>query len=282
MQPAPSSSLRTSELSFRSAARSVTVTGECEPRRPRPSGKSRTRGRSKRSASRLNVSTMLILYRPVTGLLLCAIRTLGHIGDARAVAPLCRKLLGVDPADRRAAASALGNIGGAKAVDALCAALNYPPERRDHFSSDADDARGAAARALGMIGDDRAVDPLCASLVQQLSAEGLSSASEERRLGAAWGLGKLGDSRAIGPLCEALSDKRVAVRKASLQALSEILLRSAHNARPENLKRVAELKTIAIGMESDGEGFFGGWIYTDCDHVKQLARQELARRSLLK
>jgi HEAT repeat protein len=211
-----------------------------------------------------------------------AIGALGDIADARAVGSLCSKLRNLDAEVREAAAHALASIGDPRAVDPLCAALNYPPTRQDHFHSHADDARGAAARALGRIGDARAVDPLCVALVDPLSAEGLDSAVRERRREAAWGLGELGDPRAIDPLCEALRDKDLDVRKKSLEALGEILSRSSNKASPKNLKRVAELENIVIEMKSDGEGFFGGWISTDCAQVRQLARQELVRRRLLK
>jgi HEAT repeat protein len=211
-----------------------------------------------------------------------AIRALGDIADARAVGALCSQLSSDHAETRGAAAAALGQIGDARAVDALCAALNYPATRRDHFNNDADDARGSAARALGRIGDDRAVDPLCAALVDPLSAEGLDSAVRERRRQAAWGLGKLVDPRAIDPLCEALRDDDLEVRRKSLEALSEILSKSLNKASSESLKRVAGIKGIVIEMASDGEGFFGGWISTDCTQVTQLAHQELVRRKLLK
>ena len=41
---------------------------------------------------------------------------------------------------------------------------------------------------------------------------------------------------------------------------------------------MAELGRVVVDIRSDGEGFFGGWIYTDCAQVKQLACQELVRR----
>lgn len=83
-----------------------------------------------------------------------AARTLGEIGDPRAVEPLCAVLN--DPRRRYewtacAAAKALGEIGDARAVEPLCAALKNP-----HSSS----IRWNAAEALGEIGDARASEAL--------------------------------------------------------------------------------------------------------------------------
>jgi len=59
-------------------------------------------------------------------------------------------------------------------------------------------------------------------------------------------------------------------------------VKSSSEASSENLKLVAELGMVIVDMASDGEGFFGGWISSDCAEVKQLARQELLRRGLVK
>lgn len=92
-----------------------------------------------------------------------AARTLGEIGDARAVGPLKIALKDPHPWVRKAAAEALGRIGDPGAVDALAEALE-----------DVDaNVRFSAAEALGEIGDARAIEPLIYALVD--ISEGVSS-----------------------------------------------------------------------------------------------------------
>jgi hypothetical protein len=129
---------------------------------------------------------------------------------------------------------------------------------------------------LGRIGDPGTVEPLCAALTSD------HKEVSRTREGAASALGKLADPQAIAPLYKALTgDSHLDVRKQALKALGEILLRSSGRASPENLKLVAELGSVVVEVASDGEGFFGGWISTDCAQLKQLAREELNRRGLL-
>jgi len=174
-----------------------------------------------------------------------AARSLGRIGDVRAVDPLIATLgsdhlcaeardalvgIGAPAVEaliavlkdgnwkmRDEAASLLGRIGDARAVEPLVVAL----EDEDK------DVRRVAARALGWLGDSRAVEPLKHALpspdgaTERAAADALvaiwspavdpliaalKSKHQPVRVSAAEALGKLGDVRAVAPLIAALED----------------------------------------------------------------------------
>jgi HEAT repeat protein len=134
-----------------------------------------------------------------------AARSLGVIGDARAITPLTT-MLGDPRADVRDAASyALRDIGE-PAVVPLVAMLNTTEES----------VRYHAMRTLGDIGSPSSVDPLSAVL-----AHGDSDAKKA----AAWVLGATKGNRAVSYLIDALSDSGVEVQLAALNALQV----SGHN-----------------------------------------------------
>jgi hypothetical protein len=81
-----------------------------------------------------------------------AAKSLGSIGDARAVEPLCEALKDGNWEVRNAAAEALGHIGDARAVEPLSAAVK-----------DLSMAALSAAESLGLIGSERALEVLVAS-----------------------------------------------------------------------------------------------------------------------
>jgi HEAT repeat protein len=126
----------------------------------------------------------------------------------------------------------------------------------------------------------------------------LHDSAPRARIEAAHALAELADRRCVGPLCDAhqdhdwnvrteaaralIGDNDLDVRKQALEALGEILSRSSSRASPENLRLVAELGSVIVDVASDGEGFFGGCISSGCAEIKQLARQELVLRGLLK
>jgi hypothetical protein len=83
-----------------------------------------------------------------------AAKTLGEIGDTRAVEPLIQALEDEESGVRMYAAMALAKIGDAKAVEPLIQALE------DEESG----VRREAAEALGEIGDERAIEPLIQAL----------------------------------------------------------------------------------------------------------------------
>ena len=131
-----------------------------------------------------------------------AAKSLGELGDVRAVEPLIECLEDEDEDVRSIAAEALGKIGDAKAIEPLIKALN----------DDKRAVRSAAAEALGRIGK-----PGVEQLVQALKDK-----SARVRLGAAEALGKLRDVRTIEPLIQALEDDNLDVRWSAAEALSKI------------------------------------------------------------
>lgn len=117
-----------------------------------------------------------------------AARALGEIGNTKAFAPLLQALNDTDDEIRVAAARALGEMGDARAVTPLLRALNDKDNK----------IRIAAAVALGDIGDGRAVE----SLIQLLGHYKLGEP-------AAMALGKIGEP-AVGPLIQVIKhDKRI-------------------------------------------------------------------------
>jgi HEAT repeat protein len=125
------------------------------------------------------------------------------------------------------------------------------------------------------IGDPRAVVPLVVALqesevyVQRYVAEALA---------------KVGDARAVVPLCIALGHPDIA--QEALHALRAVLERTAGDVPIDDLRRVASLEDDgrAVVEVPDTDGGYLSWNQVeerlDCRPVKQLARQELARRGL--
>ncbi|MFO1156126.1 MAG: HEAT repeat domain-containing protein [Rhodospirillales bacterium] len=161
-----------------------------------------------------------------------AARSLGKIGDARAVEPLTATLQDDDWNVRSAAAEALADIGS-PAVSLLIATLrNRDPQ-----------VRKAAAETLGKIVDARAAEPLIAALrdddwdVQSTAAQALGKIGSPAvelliaalrnkewrvRLLATKVLGMIGDARVVGPLIAILRSADGQVRSAAVEALGKI------------------------------------------------------------
>jgi HEAT repeat protein len=137
----------------------------------------------------------------------CA-RTLGHIRDARAVAPLGAAMLdgSVAPED---AVVALEMIGGPEAAEALASAI-----ADESFA-----ARPRAATALWHFRTDNAVQALLGALRDE---------DPELRRQAAWALGMARDAAAVEPLLERLEeDADAGVRARAAHALAQLGARRA-------------------------------------------------------
>jgi HEAT repeat protein len=163
---------------------------------------------------------------------------------------------------RRQAIQGLVKLGAA-AVEPLCLALHD----QDGYT------RRFAAEALARIGDPRAVVSLVVALQE-------SEVYVQRYV--AGELAVVGDARAIAPLCTALGKPEIA--REALHALRTVLERTVGNVPIDELRRVASLVDDgrAVVEVPDTDGGYLSWNQVeerlDCRPVKQLARQELARR----
>jgi FOG: HEAT repeat len=141
-------------------------------------------------------------YEKDAGIRAAAARSLGRIGDSRAVEPLIAVLGDARKEVRRAAVQALSLIGNPRAVEPLIGVLK-----------DSDPiVRQTAAHAVGKVGAP-AFEPLIGALTD--STAGVRQA-------AARALGTIGDPRAIEPLSGALTDSTVGVRQAAAKALAKL------------------------------------------------------------
>ena len=134
-----------------------------------------------------------------------AAKTLGLLGDKRAVDPLIKALADDRGWVRADYARALGQLGDKRAIDPLIKAL---ADEEGTMGT----TRGAFVHALGQLGD-AAVDPLI---------KALSDGDRMLRGWAAYALGKLGDKRAVDPLIKALADDDSRVRNAAEAALRKL------------------------------------------------------------
>lgn len=141
-------------------------------------------------------------YEKDAGVRAAAARSLGRIGDSRAVEPLIAVLGDARRDVRQAAVEALSLIGNPRAIEPIIGLLK-----------DSDPiVRQTAAGALGRVGAP-AVEPLCGALTD--STAGV-------RRAAARALGTIGDPRAIEPLSGALTDSTAGVRQAAAKALARL------------------------------------------------------------
>jgi len=168
-----------------------------------------------------------------------AARTLGRIGDARAVDPLLQVFINdKNNYVRGEAARALGEIGDTRAVALLLQALN-----------DKDDKiRVAAARALGEMGDAQAVAPLL---------QALNDKDSKIRIAAAGALGEIRDGRAVESLIHLLGHFKLgepaamALGKIGEPAVGPLILVLKHDNRigPQEhaslaLSRIMDVKAV--------------------------------------
>jgi HEAT repeat protein len=164
---------------------------------------------------------------------------------------------------RRASADALGRLGHRPAVPALRTLLREEAEDAD--------VRGAAAVALGRLHADEAVDDLTwalgdeevasdaltallqlgrglPELLGKLDTKGKGSRGQKSsRLRTLRALGTLGDPGAVGALLIATADRAAEVRTTAVHALSELVRKVDHGARPADWPRLRE--DIGAGIE---------------------------------
>jgi HEAT repeat protein len=131
-----------------------------------------------------------------------ACKSLGELGDLRAVEPLLAR---VQDADRDVCCAAQGALVelGPKAVEPLIAALSHGDLRESK----------SACQLLAIIGDARAVEPLIARLDDR---------DADMRRWVCRALGQLRDVRAVEPLVGALEGRDANVRQAAVEALGKI------------------------------------------------------------
>lgn len=163
-----------------------------------------------------------------------AARSLGRIGNARAVEPLVKALRDQVEPVRDSAVESLGRIGE-PAVEVLARTLS---------GESYDMVRWQLVRALGETRNPKALEPLIDALkdtdetVRRLAIEALAKIGEaaigplihslrdrgERdiKYGAAVALGKIGNARAVEPLVEALRNEGPAVRQGAIFGLVDI------------------------------------------------------------
>lgn len=167
-------------------------------------------------------------------------------------------------APRWQALAGLVTLGDA-AVPPLCQALQDQDAHTRRF----------AAEALRRIGDARGVMPLVIALQE-------SEVYVQRYVAGA--LAVLGDAQAVEPLYTALQNPDLA--REALAALYAVLVRVAANTPTAVLHRVVTLPDDgwAVVEVPDTDGGYLSWNrveqWLDYRPVKQLARQELARRDL--
>jgi len=175
--------------------------------------------------------------------------------------PVIRALKAKSPAVRRAAARILGKIGSSHVIDPLIEAMN-----------DADSSlRAEAASALRLAGDQRALTPLIAALADP---------NAPVRKNAATALATLGDERIVKPLLASMA--RGGSAGEILSALIMVMSLYAPDVDAEDLHTMANLAVKApsdpaaagqpAGISPETE--------MDCSALRQLAREELARRGI--
>lgn len=212
---------------------------------------------------------------------------LGKIPDARAAAELVEALGDKEQEVRKAAEEALVELGTAVAADAIRALRHKSPE-----------VRRAAARVLGRIGDPAAVEPLLEALrdrdewVRAHAAEVLRKLGDQRvipaflaalddgnervRAHAAAVLGELGDPHQIvGPLLRAARQGKSL--RACVGALIAVMALHAADVGADDLRAMAEFTAASAGERPPAAGSEDD---INCSALRQLAREELARRGL--
>lgn len=184
-------------------------------------------------------------------------------GDAAAGA-LIATLSSKDPARRRQAAEALGLLRAPCAVEPLLRALRDFDPAVQNAAAGALVGTGAAALE-GLVGMLSHHDPGA----QRLAARAL---------------GEIGDPRAAGALASAIEQngiipneymELIEVLRASVDALAAILARCPPAISMGDLQRIAALPDAVRQDASAGRGE----PVIDCEPVRDLARQELQRRS---
>jgi HEAT repeat protein len=225
-----------------------------------------------------------------------AARTLGQIGDSRAVEPLLAILN--DKKDfhvQHAVACALERLGDARAVEPLITLL------KDNNN----DLRKAAARTLGMLKDKRAVEPLLRLLddkeksVREVTSYALGQIGDSRAVeslitvfknkdnegylkeAAACALGMLGDAHGIKWIVEE-SSRDCCWDGERIVGKLELILKNGANriaaTELHTLARLSDIYSTEYPANPDADPHFTS---ISCSTVRELARQELLSRGLI-
>ena len=164
-----------------------------------------------------------------------AAKSLGKIGDPRAVEPLIEVLQSGSPP--REVARALGEIGDLRAVQPLIDALEAQVGKDHHW-----ELPQSIIEALSKLGDTRAIEPLNTFLSHKSSYE---KGSELTRSALASALGTIGDSMVVAVLTRTLNtDPEEVVKVMAAVALGRLAERG-------QLGFLAGITRIALKAESE-------------------------------
>ncbi|MCX5644495.1 MAG: HEAT repeat domain-containing protein [Phycisphaerae bacterium] len=171
----------------------------------------------------------------------------------------------LNPNLRDDALDALGDIGSEASVPRLIGILSQSATGYDPHH---------AAKALGKMGTRQAVEPLIAALSS--SVYGLPRAAAEA-------LGEIRDGRALLPLANyARSLKSEDGTSVAVDSMIMILESCMASINEEDLAAVSAMADIGW-KETDWSNHVGQWSTrersVDCSRIRQLAAQELARRT---
>ncbi|MBX2860508.1 MAG: HEAT repeat domain-containing protein [Vampirovibrio sp.] len=152
----------------------------------------------------------------VLRLRISAVRSLGRIGDNRAMEPLMTLLN--DKSEnyrlRLAATESLGQLGDDHAVAPLVNLLNDEWEKSLYIKE-------SAAKALGMLGDIRALEPLIDALESKRGIRDKFNVFKEYIIEAIGRIGSAGSRKATDSLIAALSDEAPSIRLTAVHALAQ-------------------------------------------------------------
>jgi HEAT repeat protein len=160
---------------------------------------------------------------------------------------------------RRAAARILGRLGSQAAVDPLIEALKDPDEW----------VRAYAAEVLRKLGDQRIIPAFIGSL---------EDSNDHVRTHAAAVLGELGDQQVVRPLLRAA--RRSEAQHDCVAALIAIMALHSVDVDTDDLRTMAEFTTPARAAADTRSPGTKSEEEMNCSALRQLAREELARRGL--
>jgi HEAT repeat protein len=191
--------------------------------------------------------------------------------------PFIHALSDADREVRINAATILGNLGDRRATEPLIAALAKAETRLDD-----DWGRRRIIVSLGQIGDPRAAEPLIAALKMSIATGNAGYDSQwlySNRISVIEALDRLADPRSAEPLIEFLTEPNLASK--ARQALTNILNRSANTLDEQHLRALCRIDDAykAKGWSGDFDDPVVD-ITEDFTEIKNLAREELARRGL--
>jgi HEAT repeat protein len=214
---------------------------------------------------------------------------LGNITDPRAATELVAALNDKEQEVRKAAEESLVKLGSGVAGQLIQALRDRSAE-----------VRRAAARILGRIGSQTAVDPLIEALkdpdewVRAYAAEVLRKLGDQRiipafiavlrdsndrvRTHAAAVLGELGDQQVVRPLLHAA--RQSDAQRDCVAALIAIMALHSVDVDAEDLRTMAEFTMPAQAAADPRSSGTKSEEEMNCSALRQLAREELARRGL--